>query len=911
MEKKDSIIKTDKNVEEIVEKDTGAVVPESPEKEAHFQSLFDAQDTYADLRDQADFGEFQTEWSIPVLEHKEWLLNNRKRWIAIKKEGAEFGDFLKKKIYEYLEDGDTTGVFKCLGIYEYGNYPGSVEFLSGLLSWPRIWNDSDPSNARMVLDFIGDHGSQESIAVIKKYIKNILSPGYKREDHLQADLEYAVLLALVKLLRDHELTVDEVLSSLAEEEPTFRGWLEILKAKLADHGGYLNENSLFDFEEFDEAKEMARLAELEAEYEELKKSEIVSSKTIKEMSADQVNEENIKENYDKSVLKLDEILQGDVRKKEVSPKSVRLNFYGRFLPKLEKPTPITGENWSSSLLAAIGANSRDQYLGFLAGVAEGKNLETETKLEGLSPEQIKKIVVLVFSRALCLAVLEGRLEEGLAEIEKARSLFAKFRDSTQNKIPSFLADYAMTLLDSWKRSNLARRVGESRAIELPESAKSFLIYHAWNNKAREIPDFSVLLAEKIRWIMADHLSSSGPSILEMTEVLDLYDDGKRLYKSVEEEDIPIYWEANDKLTDLDADRAVVFGRDGRFFFTALKAFDFGIGSKKLKYVIITRRIQATEDRDKIAKYLKQNGIDLDFTFIDTGYRGSIPELAIRSLASSVGIGISRDEIDKRIALLSKTGDEVNRRELSRGKPGENDRYRAIDAIEERRGHSIQSPEYLDLDKKGKIRPRVQPTPISEQLKAWVTEHASFRNFAPRLNPDKQMAYLETNPLEGYEFVQDFRGGGAIGTHPMELWRDRAGKEVLVKGGPAHTLRADFLGYQFLEEFGLTTHQTELLTTNQGKMSLKMEVLKDWKSGGLHLEGEYKNSAVIKSGLLIDALLGQYDRTPWNFMFKEGPFGRDVAFIDNGASAFSRARGGHKGFPEHFDIDQLRVILSNP
>ncbi|HEY4510373.1 MAG TPA: hypothetical protein VJJ73_00870, partial [Candidatus Paceibacterota bacterium] len=59
----------------------------------------------------------------------------------------------------------------------------------------------------------------------------------------------------------------------------------------------------------------------------------------------------------------------------------------------------------------------------------------------------------------------------------------------------------------------------------------------------------------------------------------------------------------------------------------------------------------------------------------------------------------------------------------------------------------------------------------------------------------------------------------------------------------------------------------------------------------------------------------YDRTPWNFMFRRGDglsgVANDVAFIDNGASVFSRARGGYKGFPDRFDIAQLQVILSNP
>ncbi|MDP3956756.1 MAG: hypothetical protein Q8P97_02055 [bacterium] len=36
-----------------------------------------------------------------------------------------------------------------------------------------------------------------------------------------------------------------------------------------------------------------------------------------------------------------------------------------------------------------------------------------------------------------------------------------------------------------------------------------------------------------------------------------------------------------------------------------------------------------------------------------------------------------------------------------------------------------------------------------------------------------------------------------------------------------------------------------------------------------------------------------------------------AFIDHGGSLFSRARGGYKGFSEHFGIEELEEVLSNP
>jgi len=128
------------------------------------------------------------------------------------------------------------------------------------------------------------------------------------------------------------------------------------------------------------------------------------------------------------------------------------------------------------------------------------------------------------------------------------------------------------------------------------------------------------------------------------------------------------------------------------------------------------------------------------------------------------------------------------------------------------------------------------------------------------------------------------------------------------------LRADFVGQRFLSEAGLRAPTTELLMVND-QLRLKINFLENYKVLGLNLPAELQNSKTIQSAVLIDAFLGQYDRTPWNIMFPNDEFKTrtddSVAFIDNGASLFSRARGGHKGFPEHFDIEQLTEILANP
>ena len=390
------------------------------------------------------------------------------------------------------------------------------------------------------------------------------------------------------------------------------------------------------------------------------------------------------------------------------------------------------------------------------------------------------------------------------------------------------------------------------------------------------------------------------------------------YRSVEHSEVPLYWEAREKLEDLDSDRSVVFGRDGRYFFTALKASDFGIGEKELKYAIVTRPMtdayrEYEDDKDDadaralVAKYLKQNGVTLDFSFIDTGFTGSIPEFSIKCLAESEGVELSSKEIDEKIKLLSSTREK--RGELSKKRLNYFSRSSLVDTIEDR-PKNIESPNYLVMDDSGRIKPQIVPKEVKEQIYAWVVEHAVLRNFVPRFDPEKKIKYIQQNPLDGYSFIETF-SGNSIGTHPMELWENKLNEKFLIKGGPTHTVRADFVGQQFLDLSGVKTPQTEIIDTEEGP-KLKMEFLEGWKGGGINLPEAYHNNYDIQKGFFVDILLGQYDRTSWNLMFNEGSvFKAQVAFIDNGGSLTSRARGGHKGFPDYFDTEQLKKLLSNP
>ena len=877
--------------------------PESQEQEIspgmreHFESLIEDIGILGltNLIKQGKLELLMQEWqnSDFNLEYKKTLLEQRKKWFSMKKEGQLLQEFLKNKI----ENSDDSGeLFRLLYIYISLGHPDTAKFFSNLLDRPVIWNCDDGSNVHTILTFLQARGGPEDVEAIVRYINNILLPGYKRANHLDYDL-YPAFTALKSILGD----ASELLKSLAEKDKTFKGWFEKLKlvAYPSQVPSYLKDKYTFD--EFDEAKEAAHLDEMEVQYNDWLENPPSLHKSHS------VDDDNGKDQKPES-SEIDDEWYPDRK----------INFYGRFVPKLESGVSVSAENYSSAVTATLKHPSSDAYLNFLNGVVEKKDMEGESFGE-LSPEKIYRFAVLGSAHALSIAVLEGEVEAALAEIDRVEELVkGQINGLDENKKTKF-TEYLARQIDR-VRAELENLLS-AKPTELPESASSFLVHHAWLNKTREIPDFRKLLAEKIRWAMANYLNDKkvilqddlpieDPAFDVLLNIIYQYDSGQEFYKTVEGHDIPVYWEANDKLADFDVNRAVVFGRDGRYFFTALKAHDFGIGEKELKYVIVTRKmIDQGITRKLINDYLRQNGVGLDFTFIDTGFRGTIPELAIRSLADAGGVEISYKEINERIMLISASSTS-ERRELSRKRSDSGKHANKIKVIEDDRPQPMESPAYLDIDARGKIKPRVEPTSISQQLGSWVVEHVSLRNFAPRLDPDKMIQYIEQDPLKDYQYVEDLSAMGAIATHPVEIWQNDTGKNVILKGGPRHTLQADFLGQRFLDQMFVTVPKTDLISMRVG-LRLKMEFLEGWQPGGIHLPDKYKNSEEIKRGLLIDALLGQYDRTPWNFMFNEASESQNVTFIDNGAGVFSRARGGHKGFPDYFDIEQLQEILSNP
>ena len=141
---------------------------------------------------------------------------------------------------------------------------------------------------------------------------------------------------------------------------------------------------------------------------------------------------------------------------------------------------------------------------------------------------------------------------------------------------------------------------------------------------------------------------------------------------------------------------------------------------------------------------------------------------------------------------------------------------------------------------------------------------------------------------------------------MELWEDERGKKYLLKGGPEHTLRADYVGARLLGKVGVTCPAAQIVRSD-GILKLRLDYLEEWEDGPIVLPERFHDNKEIQDGFFVDLLLRQYDRTSWNMMFQ----GDRVAFIDHGASLHSRARGGYKGFLPDVTVQDIAFVLEHP
>ncbi|NQT07271.1 MAG: hypothetical protein HQ575_07005, partial [Candidatus Omnitrophica bacterium] len=148
----------------------------------------------------------------------------------------------------------------------------------------------------------------------------------------------------------------------------------------------------------------------------------------------------------------------------------------------------------------------------------------------------------------------------------------------------------------------------------------------------------------------------------------------------------------------------------------------------------------------------------------------------------------------------------------------------------------------------------------------------------------------------------------ISTHPMHIYKDeRTGEVFLLKTAPEHSLRSELIGQRIFEQAGLPVPKMRLVTVD-GKLRLMVEFLDRYEVfKGDTLPDNFANNPDLQKAILLDLLIYNYDRTPWNIMYR----GKRFKFIDFGASIISRAQAApgkeYKGFPAKVTPDQIDAI----
>ena len=211
---------------------------------------------------------------------------------------------------------------------------------------------------------------------------------------------------------------------------------------------------------------------------------------------------------------------------------------------------------------------------------------------------------------------------------------------------------------------------------------------------------------------------------------------------------------------------------------------------------------------------------------------------------------------------------------------------------------------------------------------------------PFLFPSLNKIRQDGNPL--WVIEKEITGEERMGQGAASLLVFRnteTGAKVVAKIANEHSLRADYAGFLALEEAGLPVPHAslvdykidvsnekllagvpseqaerlgELLNEFKGKTVLTTSYLEGFGKSGSYgsalpavFEGEgYRDLA---RGFAVDALIFNYDRASYNFMFKDG----DLFFLDNGAGLFSTGSGTFKRFPETVDREQLLRVFREP
>ncbi len=204
-------------------------------------------------------------------------------------------------------------------------------------------------------------------------------------------------------------------------------------------------------------------------------------------------------------------------------------------------------------------------------------------------------------------------------------------------------------------------------------------------------------------------------------------------------------------------------------------------------------------------------------------------------------------------------------------------------------------------------------PIIKNSEPDMLEKGLINDETIRLNPIsapstvKAQDYDLEKILAEWEDLGSLDSSGVISTHPIRMYGNPAtGERVLVKGGPAHTTEAEFIGQRIFEEAGLPVPKTSL-GVKDGELVQVMNFVENGKSYQV-MPAAFHSNPTVQKGFAIDTLVYNYDRADWNLLYLDNG---GVVFIDEGAAGLSRAQGGFKGFQSTVDVEQIKDVLSNP
>jgi hypothetical protein len=719
-----------------------------------------------DSRDYISLESFNERWDeITGKWSRESTLRKRKLWVEMMREGPVFAHALGEKIQNTLEGRNDSRVYNLVRAYTSLGHVDAVPFLARIFVHPRVVDNSDASTSHTILDYIASVTDSRKAGVFVDILKALDSNPQKIE-------KLYPLKHMFASLSDSE---QEFVAETLESATTNLGsWIQAVKLT-ASNKNPTPVATVHNPVSFNEEIELANIQQKE---EELKTYEEPThhyeddpyndsgDPYLEDYFEDSDHESSEQDTPSWSTPFFKSLFAGDGigidanRKAEVRGNTL-LNLHRRFRPELENSQPITSTNYLPALITTFNAvreaESSEACMGFLSGVVSSEvTAENIDNGEDLTLEDAYRITMLAIARGFSVAVTEERFEDSRRELQMALDYINEsvgFPDDKKS------ADFVEILLR--QLSEIIKFIDRCEAtmeeISLPETSESFLLHHRSKGQVRQIPDFRTLLSEKIRWCTAhafetalgdpplSNLDREKEDALRVQAVINpdeiyrmivsTYFDALNDYVMVEKGDVPLYADGAERLAELNIKSRAVFGRDGKYFFTALKANEFGTEvdpDSALKYVFVTRAITGnTHSRQKVADYLKQQGVSIEYdAFIDTGYQGSIPEFAIRQLADSENVIIDEDTVDRKIFLLSSSNPRRQelRSRLSKG--------RAKDRVEyiEDRAQSIHSPDQFEIDTDGQLTPSMTPNDYSTQVRAWTVEHAVMRNFVPKIDP---------------------------------------------------------------------------------------------------------------------------------------------------------------------------------